>query len=100
LLERELHVRAGEILTVVPLDVRAQLEGVGLAIGRDRPGGGERRLSVEVLIDPDEAIKDLRADVAGRVAGRGAQVKRLGVGVDRDDGGATALARSRRGWRR
>ena len=60
LLEGKLHVGRGERLAVVPGHASPQLEGVGLAVGGDRPrlGQGRARLQVEVVVE--QSLVDLR----------------------------------------
>ena len=62
LLERELDVGRGERLAVVPGHAAPQLEGVGLAVGRDAPGLGQAGARLEIEVVLEQPFVDLRGD--------------------------------------
>ena len=79
--DRELHVGGRERLAVVKLHFFAQLEGDGLAVGRDFPGLGERGLGLEVEAVFEQPVIDLGGDLAdgGGSGNVGRQVGRFGL---------------------
>ena len=63
-LNRELHVVCGEALAVVPGDVGAQMEGVGVGFLVKIPAFGEARNDVVFAVVGGEAVEDEEVDLA------------------------------------
>ena len=63
-LDREFHVVCGEALAVVPGDVGAQMEGVGVGSFVKIPAFGETRHDAIVSVVGGEAVEDEEVDLA------------------------------------
>ena len=63
-LNREFHVVCGEALAVVPRDVGAQMEGVGVGSFIKVPAFGETRNDVVFAVVGGEAVEDEEVDLA------------------------------------
>ena len=75
----ELHVGGREGLAVVEFHVLAQLEGDGLAVGRNLPAFGQARFGLEVEAVFEQPVVDLGRHLADRRGGRdvGGEIWRL-----------------------
>ena len=68
-IEIELYGIGVEICSIMEFDAFAQIERIGLAVGRDRPGFGEARLHVEAaVLVMQQAVVDVaeQSEVADR----------------------------------
>ncbi len=97
LLEGEFHVGRGEGFAVVELHALSQGEGDRLAIGRERPGGGQRRMRRELVVVGDQAVHHLGRDLLDDRRGAEGRVQARRLGADRPGERARALRARRPG---
>ena len=69
----------GERGAVLEAETAAELEGVGLAVFRDRPRAGECGCDLEVrLVDGGEAVEHILGEFDGAVVAQGCRIERVG----------------------
>ncbi len=93
----ELEVLCADRLAVAVLAVRTQMEGVGLAVGREVEAGGGSRLGRQVRTEPHQRLEHLAHDGGVDVEVATLRIDLVGLAledVDRDH------LRSLRRWRR
>ena len=61
-LDGEHDVLGGQGLAVVELDARTEVEGPRLPLVVGGPAGGQLRLGLELLVDPDQVVEDVLHD--------------------------------------
>ncbi len=77
--ERELHRVGVERLAVVELDVRAQLDGDGLAVLRRLMGERELRHDVEIAVDVEQLVAQRREHDAPDIRAGEGRVEDVGI---------------------
>src|SRR5690606_2767355 len=74
------HVLGGEVAAVVERHALADVEGVGEAVVRDLPGGGDLRLDAEVFSVADQRLEDVDGDVGGGTCSAEVRIERRRAG--------------------